>query len=100
MLSEVAASREMDSRLKREAHMGASSISRVLQLEHIDDAAQHRRLILHGLCRSGRLFNHCRVLLRGLVYLSNGDVDLLDGSSKVSSFACARNAATRRHSQE
>jgi hypothetical protein len=55
---------------------------------------------LHGLCRSGRLFNHCRVLLRGLVYLSNGDVDLLDGSSKVSSFACARNAATRRHSQE
>src|SRR6516225_1536240 len=74
-------SRETDSLLKRAPPMGRSSSGRTLQPERVDDVAQHLRLFLHGLCGSGCLFDHCRVLLCGLVHLGNGNVDLLDAAT-------------------
>ena len=51
-----------------------------LQLKGADGTRQRAGLLLQRLGRCGRFFDQCRVLLRHLVHLHHGLIDLLNAS--------------------
>src|SRR5450830_2032710 len=50
-------------------------------LEHADDLRQPGRLLVHGLRRRRSLLDQGRVLLRHVIHLDDGLIDLLDAGA-------------------